>query len=280
MTATAPTLEEYVLGHSTQEYQRLRAQARSWSRATERLLDETGLVPGARCLDAGCGPGETMRLLADRVGVSGEVLGIDVDGALAEATRFALHAEGYEQCDVVVHDVTEDVPLPRAPFDLVYARLLLFHLPERVTVLRRLWDAVAPGGHLLVQDYDVRGVTVLPALPSLDEVGELLIAGMTAARCDVYAGARLPLLFAEAGIGEPDGTDVAGRLEPVASVAPYLEATLRSVLPAALARGIVTQAQAEDALAAMRHDVLADPYRPTVLPLLIGAWRRKPDVQE
>jgi hypothetical protein len=26
--------------------------------------------------------------------------------------------------------------------------------------------------------------------------------------------------------------------------------------------------------------VLTDPYRPTVLPLLIGAWKRKPDVQE
>ena len=53
---------------------------------------------------------------------------------------------------------------PGAPFDLVYARLLLFHLPQRVAVLRRLWEAVAPGGHLLVQDYDLRGVSALPAL--------------------------------------------------------------------------------------------------------------------
>src|SRR3954468_2557962 len=124
-----------------------------------------------------------MRLLADRVGGAGEVLGIDVDGALAEATRFALRGEGYEQCDVVVHDVTEDVPLPRAPFDLVYARLLLFHLPQRVTVLRRLWDAVAPGGHLLVQDYDLRGATVLPALPTLDEGGDRF-----SGRCPPWTG--------------------------------------------------------------------------------------------
>ena len=30
------------------------------------------LAPGARCLDAGCGPGETMRLLAQRVGGNDE----------------------------------------------------------------------------------------------------------------------------------------------------------------------------------------------------------------
>ena len=114
----------------------------------------------------------------------------------------------------------------------------------------------------------------------MDEVERLLVAGMTAAGCDVAVGARLPLLFAEAGLGEPDGTDVAGRLEPVAGAAQYLEATFRSVLPAALARGLTTQGQAEDALAAMRRDVQADPYRPTVLPLLIGAWKRKPDLHE
>ena len=53
----------------------------------------------------------------------------------------------------------------------MYARLLLFHLPQRVDVLARLWDAVAPGGHLLVQDYDLRSVSTLP---ELDWVGELL----------------------------------------------------------------------------------------------------------
>ena len=44
----------------------------------------------------------------------------------------------------MIHDVAQDAPLPGAPFDLVYARLLLFHLPQRVAVLRRLWDAVHP----------------------------------------------------------------------------------------------------------------------------------------
>ena len=57
----------------TAEYERLRAQARVWEAATGRLLDQVTLAPGARCLDAGCGPGETMRLMAQRVGPAGHV---------------------------------------------------------------------------------------------------------------------------------------------------------------------------------------------------------------
>ena len=175
-----------------------------------------------------------------------------------------------------MHDVTDDVPLPGAPFDLVYARLLLFHLPQRVAVLRRLWEAVAPGGHLVVQDYDLRGVSALPALPSMDVVHGLLVAGMTAAGCDIAVGARLAQLFAEAAVGEPDGTDVAGRTEPVGSATAYLEATFRSVLPVALARGVTTETEARDALEAMARDVREGAYHPIVLPLLIGAWKQRP----
>src|SRR5579872_553261 len=72
----------YALGHTPEEYERLRMQARIWQAATGRLLDQIGLAPGARCLDAGCGPGETMRLMAERVGPGGRVLGIDADASL------------------------------------------------------------------------------------------------------------------------------------------------------------------------------------------------------
>ena len=131
MTTTALERDGYVLGRNAEEYERLRAQARSWNRATGRLLDELGLPSGSRCLDAGCGPGETMRLMAERVGPAGSVLGVDVDAALGAATREALQREGHGQCEFLAHDLTEDVPIPGAPFDLVYARLLLFHLPQR-----------------------------------------------------------------------------------------------------------------------------------------------------
>src|SRR5215469_11937571 len=265
----------YALGHTPEEYARLRMQARMWEPATGRLLDQLGLGPGASCLDAGCGPGETMRAMAERVGPAGRVLGIDADPELGARTLATLHGAGHHQCSFQTQDLTIGEPIPGAPFDLVYARPLLFHLPQRVEVLARLWDAVAPGGYLLVQDYELRTISTLPQLDWVGEVLRVFTGAFGAAGADVSAGARLPQLFARAGVGTPDGTDVAGHLVPLAAASAQLEQVVRSVLPTALAHGITTEDQAEMLLASMDRDVVRFPDLPTLMPLLIGAWKRK-----
>jgi ubiquinone/menaquinone biosynthesis C-methylase UbiE len=265
----------YSLARTPAEYERLRAQARVWEAATGRLLDRVALAAGSRCLDAGCGPGETMRLMAQRVGPSGRIVGVDVDARLGRHALAALHEAGHRQCEFAHVDLTTTVPIPGAPFDLVYARLLLFHLPQRVAVLRRLWDAVSPGGHLVVQDYDLRSVGTLPSLESAGELLRVVVDAFSAAGCDVNAGARLPELFARAGIGTPDGTDVAGRLEPLTDARRMFVAVYNSLLATAIARGITTEERSAALLVQLAYDVERVPGS-ALWPLLIGAWKRKP----
>jgi ubiquinone/menaquinone biosynthesis C-methylase UbiE len=68
------------MGRTSQEYQRLIRQAGVWGPATARVLGQAGVGPGMHCLDVGSGPGEVMRLLAELVGPSGQVTGLDSDG--------------------------------------------------------------------------------------------------------------------------------------------------------------------------------------------------------
>lgn len=267
--------EGYALGNSHDEYERLRVQARMWEPATARLLDRIGLKDGARCLDAGCGPGETMRLMAQRVGPKGSVVGIDADAALGETAVAALHAAGHTACRFVPSDLSGDEPVPGGPYDLVYARLLLYHLPDRAAVLARLWDAVAPGGHLLVQDYDVRCVGVEPPLASIEAVRRVILAAFAARGCDVHVGSNVATLFAGAGIGAPDGTDVTGHVEPLATGQAFLAQVYRSLLPVALAHGFTTEAEAEETLAALAADAERHAARPMLWPLLIGTWKER-----
>jgi ubiquinone/menaquinone biosynthesis C-methylase UbiE len=274
-TETERPQAPYALGHTPEEYERLRMQARAWDTATGRLLDEVGLGPGARCLDAGCGPGETMRAMAERVGPAGRVLGLDADPAIGAMTLTMLHGAGHRQCAFQARDITGADPIPGAPFDLAYARLLLFHISQRTDVLARLWDAVAPGGHLLVQDYDLRGISTCPQADWAGEVLRVFTGAFGAAGADVSTGARLPQLFAEAGVGTPDGTDVAGRIEPLAIGRILVENSFRSVLPTALAHGVTTEADAAATLAAIDRDATRFPDRPLLWPLMIGAWKRK-----
>ncbi|CCH77433.1 putative Methyltransferase type 11 [Nostocoides japonicum T1-X7] len=276
-TPSAPSVAtSYALGRTTEEYDRVRRQAELWEAATERVLDRVDLPEGARCLDAGCGPGVTMRQLAQRVGPDGLVVGIDSDAELGALGVRLLHEAGHRQCAFHVHDLRSDDPVPGGPFDLVYVRLVLFHLPHRGEVLTRLWDAVRPGGTLVVQDYDLSVVSAVPQLPSAQAVCDLLLRAFSAAGCEVRVGSLLPRLFDVAGIGRPDGTDVAGRLDPLATAGRMLEGTFRSLLPAAIAHDLVTESDAEMLLVRLADDMTADPEHPLLWPLLVGAWKRKP----
>src|SRR5918912_3741310 len=98
-TTVTVASDQYALARTPEEYERLRAQARVWAPVTARLLDRVGLAPGARCLDAGCGPGETMRLMAERVGPAGRVLGGDADAPLGAQALAMLHDAGHRQCE-------------------------------------------------------------------------------------------------------------------------------------------------------------------------------------
>ncbi|MEV6841999.1 class I SAM-dependent methyltransferase [Actinoplanes sp. NPDC051411] len=264
-------MTSYSLLRETAEYDRLRAQARIWETATARLLDRIALPAGARCLDVGCGPGETVRLLARRVGPAGHVTGLDSDPALVEVVASDLRSEN---CDILLGDITRDLIPGR--YDLVFARLLLFHLPQRVEVVRRLWDAVAPGGHLVIQDYDLTSACCVPAAPGVDEVAALVIESFTAAGCDVRAGLRLSTFLKEAGVGTPDGTDVSGLLVPLSQGGVMLGQVLRSLLPSAIANGVTTRDKAEAALARLTDDAAGDPDRPMLWPLMAGIWKTRP----
>jgi SAM-dependent methyltransferase len=266
----------YALERTPQEYERLRVQASLWEAATARILDQITLPAGASCLDAGCGPGETMRMLAQRVGLAGRVLGIDADSSIGDLAVQMLHGRGHAQCSFHAHDLTADQPVPGGPFDLVYTRLLLIHLPDRAAVLTRLWDAVAPGGYLVVQDYDARAFSLLPELPSFTELTRVIVDTFHATGADIAVGTRLPQLFVQAGAGIPDGTDVTGRVAALGTGGrAYTENVYRSLLPAALAHGITTEEEAGALLRELGRDAARFADSQVQLPLMVGAWKRK-----
>ena len=128
----------YSLEPGVAEYERLRVQSRLWEPATRRAFDAVGVRPGMRCLDVGCGPGEGMRLLAEFVGPGGTVTGIDADGAAGREALEYLRSTSACPANFVEGDVREIDEPPGAPYDVVTVRLLLMHLPDPVTVLRKL----------------------------------------------------------------------------------------------------------------------------------------------
>jgi ubiquinone/menaquinone biosynthesis C-methylase UbiE len=81
------SLEDYILGNSTQEQRRLKLQAKFLEKWTEQYLLSAGLKPGMRVLDLGCGMGDVSLLAAKLVGSSGHVTSIDRDPVVIEKAR-------------------------------------------------------------------------------------------------------------------------------------------------------------------------------------------------
>jgi ubiquinone/menaquinone biosynthesis C-methylase UbiE len=265
------TSDSYVLSRTSDEYRRLRLQASIWETATARLLDQVGVAPGMRCLDVGCGPGEVMRLLAERVGPAGSVTGIDMDGAIGEEAVEVLRATVTTPVEFVEGNLF-DVDLPR--FDVVYMRLILMHVPDPVAVLRRIHEWVAPGGVLVVQDYDTAAMDTWPRLACWDEFTRVMDGVFEHTGGDPRCGMHMPRHFLDADIGTPDGIDVASVLAPLADTAGFCQASYTSVLPAAIRFGITTRETA-DAFLADITAAAADRGNFVRLPSMVGAYKRK-----
>ena len=78
----------------------------------------------------------------DRVGPSGHVVATDID------TRWLAPSLNLE---VRHHHNVVDDPVDRSGYDVIHARLVLEHLPQRLTVLAKLVAALRPGGWLVVE---------------------------------------------------------------------------------------------------------------------------------
>jgi len=139
-------MSTYLLDNAApQAAARFAALAELYDPGTIRHLEACGVASGWRCLEIGGGGGSIARWLADRVGPGGAVVVTDLD------TRH-LEALADPRLDIRRHDAT--TPLPEGPFDLIHARLVINHMADRDDVLRRMAAALAPGGWLLVEEFD------------------------------------------------------------------------------------------------------------------------------
>jgi SAM-dependent methyltransferase len=263
----------YSLGSDDAELARLEEQAEFIREPTRLLLEASGLEPGMRVLDLGTGMGHVATAVADLVGPKGRVVGLDRDPRMLEVARARTH--GRTNVQIVEGDVTGW--RGAGPFDAVVGRLILFHLPDPVGVLRHHLEAVRAGGRVVLLDYDLGGLRTEPHVPFAEQVTALVIAAFRAAGADPTIGARLRDVLADAGVSDIGARAVSRYVSADDPVGPaMLSDVVRSLAPVIVQHGLATEAELDlDTLPGRIADSLRSAGAVLVPPVLAGAWGRR-----
>ena len=108
---------------------------------------------GEQVLDVCSGTGTLASLIAERVGDSGTVIGVDLSSKMVEIAR--KKAKGLA---VTFQRASgEDLPFPGGTFDRSFVSLGLHEMPRaaRQNTLREIFRTLKPGGSLFVVDYNL-----------------------------------------------------------------------------------------------------------------------------
>ena len=173
----------YTFGDDEPAVQRLALVSSAYELVSRSFLAEHSPADVDVALDLGCGPGFSTQLLDD-VCAPRTLIGLDSSPQFLDKARARLPAARFE-----THDVTV-TPLPGAPARVIYARLLLAHLPDPLGIAERWRTALAPRGVLLIEDLE--NIEAPPGpLSTYDEVSADVVRGGGGL---MHAGAELARL--------------------------------------------------------------------------------------
>jgi SAM-dependent methyltransferase len=235
--------------------------------STFRHLVRLGIGPGWRCWEVGAGGPNVPAFLSEQVGPTGSVIATDID----VSWMGSVPASPFE---VRVHDVGRDDP-PPGPFDLVHARLVLVHVPERGQALDHMVESLRPGGWVLVEDAD----PALQPLTCIDEWGpQQRLANklrrdfrtlLTERGADIAYGRTLPRALRTAGLVDVSADAYFPVTGPECTI--LERATVVQMRERLVAGGLATDEEIDRHVANIDAGGLDFATSP-----MISAWGRKP----
>jgi ubiquinone/menaquinone biosynthesis C-methylase UbiE len=274
MSAQRSTTEEYILGNSVHEQERLKTQASFLQQWSEQFFLSAGLEPGMRVLDLGCGMGDVSLLVAKLVGPSGRVTGIDRDLVVIEKARERIRVEGSDTQIAFLHTDLFSFHADRS-FDAVVGRYVLLHQPDPVAAIRHAAEQVRPEGIIVFHEMDMANrIRCYPDGTIFAEMYALVAETFRRSGCWPDLGLQLTRLFLDAGLSWPTiKAEVPAGGEPGSFIYRWLAGTLQSILPRIEEYGLNSADNLQIDTLVTRMEAEAR-IRQTQLigPLQFGAW--------
>ncbi|MGQ0741319.1 MAG: class I SAM-dependent methyltransferase [Alphaproteobacteria bacterium] len=191
---------DYILGTHDAEIARLGLQHRVWRPTALGFWQRCGVTTGCTVIDAGCGPGYAAMDLAEIAGPKGRVIAIDRSRRFLDVLRETAKARGLANIEIVDAELTDDV-WPKGEADFIWCRWVFAFVREPAAVMRRMAEALKPGGALLSQEYyDYRGWRLAPADAEFERFVSVIMQSWRDEGGEPDIGLQMPSLATEAGL--------------------------------------------------------------------------------
>ncbi|MCV7408205.1 hypothetical protein AWC05_18935 [Mycobacterium florentinum] len=268
--------KQYAWSNTERERDRLARQGEQLRPATDKLFRAAGIGPGARVLDCGSGGGDVAIIVADLVGSSGEVLGIDRDPDNVEAASRRVADLGLSHVRFETGDIS--VP-PEGPFDAIVGRLVLMYQPDLEAVLSALADRLVAGGVMAFLEFEhmsSAGVIMSPQSPSIEQLSRWMTAGFLATGVPERVASRLPSVLRSIGLVPQPPYEVSGLVYHGADVVDHVSTLLRGLSGVLTTNGIASEDELDIDVFAERVRVECGPDPVLMVSPNLAVWAKKP----
>jgi SAM-dependent methyltransferase len=197
--------DNYVLATGDAGAARLEMLDEVYGPATKRVCLAHGLSQGWRVADFGCGTGRVSCWFGERVGLAGQVTGLDVSPDQIEIGREGAAQRGLGNVSFLEGSAYEP-GLPHGQFDLVFCRFLLIHLQRPADALRQMTALLRPGGVLIAQESIMTSMFTDPPTRAYERFAELSLQVGEDRGVDYDLGSRLFGVFRDVGLTDVDAS--------------------------------------------------------------------------
>ena len=266
--------DEYFLGYRSAEQERLQRQAGELAEDSRWLFDQLGSLEGAHAVEIGCGPQGCLDALAERVGASGRVVGVERSEEACDLARALIAERNLTNVEIQCGD-GRDTTLPRGAFDLVCARLVLVNVPRPDEILAEAVALLKPGGVIAFHEGVWPVHTVDPPLPAWDRLYEILQAFATSNQTDLFVGRRLPRMLREQRVIDVKARAFIHSYDIDHGRRMLAHQFVENVAGAVVAEGLASEQEYGDLAAELKRH-LQDRDTFVISTLFVQAWGRKP----
>jgi len=225
-------------------------------------------------VEIGCGPQGCLGLLAERVGKTGRVVGVERSAEQVESARRFVAASHFANVEVLCAD-GRATGLADGSFDLATSRLVLVNVPEPQQILGEMVRLARPGGVVALHEPDATTQRIDPPHPAQDRLLDLLGRYGALNGIDRSIGLRVPRMLREAGLVDVRVNSLVHAYPPGHGRRMLVLDFVENARSRVLEKELIAERELDELTGALRRH-LEDPCTLVVSSLFLQVWGRKP----